>query len=162
MDIEAHPPDRPFVVVVVEGRRGPTGTRANGTIELALAGAQADGWTVLHGWAAPMRRERIVCTGWIRSPDQARRALLAAVSGARLVVGLSTDRETVDRFLDDLRRLGPVERVDMRTEPIGDPGARPTDARQRALLGMLSEGLTIREAADALGMSPRVAARRLR
>ncbi len=77
----------------------------------AEAAAWADGWTIVRGWAAPLARERVICTGWIRNVDDARRALLAAVAGAGLIVGVSTDEETVDRLLDDLRRLGRVERV---------------------------------------------------
>ena len=45
------------------------------------------------------------------SADDARRALLAAVSGARLVVGVRPDLPSLDGFLDDLRRIGRVHRI---------------------------------------------------
>jgi hypothetical protein len=107
-------------LVVIEG----AGARATERLDSAIARARLDGWRILAGWGAPMRRERVVCTGWIRSSDDARRALLAAVAGAGLAVAVVTDRETVDRFLDDLRRLGSVEH-----EPLEDtdPGRRAAD-----------------------------------
>jgi hypothetical protein len=160
MEMDAHSRDHPFVVV--EGRDGPAGARAAALLERALNAARDGGWSVIRGWAAPMRRDRIVCTGWIRTPDDARRALLAAVSGARLAVGISTDRVTVDQFLDDLRRLGQVEHVPEPGGPDRGPRIAAPDARQRALLGLLSEGLTVLEAANELGMSRRMAERRLR
>lgn len=92
-------------LVVIEGR----GAQAADRLDEVLARARDDGWRVLHGWGAPMRRDRVVCTGWVRSSDDARRALLAAVAGSGLAVIAATDRETTDRFLDDLRRLGSVE-----------------------------------------------------
>lgn len=85
--------------------------RADACVATAVAVARADGWTIVEGWAAPLTRDRVVCTGWIRTTDDARRALLAAVAGAGLVVGVSADPETLDRFIDDLRRLGPVDQV---------------------------------------------------
>ena len=154
MDIETRAENPRFLVF--EGRPGAAGTRPTATLERALASVESDGWIVVRGWAAPLRRDRIVCTAWIRTPDDARRALLAAVSGARLVVGIAADRDTVDRFLDDLRRLGPVDYIHATAT-----GAHPRDARQRALLGLMSEGLTVREAAGELGMSARTATRRL-
>ncbi len=88
-------------------------------IAIALGEAEAAGWRIVAGWAAPLSGERVVCSGTIRTPDDARRALLAAVSGAGLVVAARTDRETLDRFVDDLRRLGAVDH-------------RPQVARRRA------------------------------
>ncbi|HEY8239078.1 MAG TPA: hypothetical protein VIF63_06560 [Candidatus Limnocylindrales bacterium] len=80
-------------------------------LSAAVAEARAGGWTIVRGWGAPLTRERAICVGWIRTVDDARRALLAAVAGAGLILGVSTDTETVDRLLDDLRRLGVVEHV---------------------------------------------------
>ena len=144
--------DRP-PLIVIEGARG----RVRGRIKATLEAASDDGWAIIRGWAAPLRRERVVCTGWVATSDDARRALLAAVSGAGLVVGCSADRETVDRFLDDLRRLGPVDHV-QDSQP--GPGGPLTDV-ERALLGLLAEGLTVREAASEVGISTRTADRRL-
>jgi len=134
---------------------GQAGERSAAVLDEAMRVARAAGWRVVRGWAAPMQRDRIVCRGWIRTSDGARRALLAAVSGAGLIVGISADRETVDRFLDDLRRLGPVEHIPVATESIR------LEADQRALLELLAEGLTLREAAAELGMPRRSADRRL-
>ena len=144
--------DRP-PLIVIEGARGVVRTR----VTAALDAARAGDWVIVRGWAAPLRRERVVCSGWVGTADDARRALLAAVAGAGLVVGCSADRETVDRFLADLRRLGPVEHVhdDDRT------AAGPLTDVERALLGLLAEGLTVREAAAEVGVSTRTADRRL-
>ena len=80
-------------------------------VAAAVRRARSGGWTIVRGWAAPLARDRIICTGRIRSADDARRALLAAVAGAGLMVTSSADAETLDRLVDDLRRLGPVERL---------------------------------------------------
>ena len=96
---------RPFVVI--EGDLRSATTRVAG----AVAVARADGWTIVRGWAAPLGGDRVLCTGWIRNADDARRALLAAVAGASLVVAASADAETMDRLLEDLRHLGPVDRI---------------------------------------------------
>ena len=93
--------------VIIEGERRAATTR----IAAAVAAARADGWTIVRGWAAPLGGDRVVCTGWIRHADDARRALLAAMAGAGLVVAASADPETVDRLLEDLRHLGPVDRI---------------------------------------------------
>ena len=92
-------------LIVVEGSVG----EAQPRLASARKAARADGWTLVRGWAAPLTRERVVCHGAVSNADSARRALLAAVAGAGLVVHATADREIVDRFLDDLRRLGPVE-----------------------------------------------------
>ena len=80
-------------------------------VSAAVRRARSSGWTIVRGWAAPLARDRVICTGRIRSPDDARRALLAAVAGAGLMVTAVADTETLDRLVDDLRRLGPVERL---------------------------------------------------
>lgn len=144
--------DRP-PLLVVEGPRALVRAR----IAAALDEAGAHDWRIVRGWAAPLRRDRVVCTGWVTTSDDARRALLAAVAGSGLVVGCTADRDTVDRFLDDLRRLGPVEHVD--AAPAA-PSGPLTDA-ERALLGLLAEGLTTRQAAAEVGISERTADRRL-
>jgi len=99
------PSERPLVVV-----EGP-GKTVNGHIEACLAEASHRGWSVIDGWGAPLVGERIVCSGTIGSTDDARRALLAAITGAGLVVAWQADAVARDRFLDDLRHLGPVDHV---------------------------------------------------
>lgn len=125
-------------------------------LEMILTDRRDAGWLIVRGWAAPMRGDRVVCTGWIRTADDARRALLAAVAGAGLAVAVAADRETADRFVDDLRRLGPVVH-----QRVGEFGATALNAGQRALLGLLAEGLTVGQAASALGVATRTAERRL-
>ena len=121
-----------------------------------VAAARAAGYRVVAGWAAPLGGDRVVCSGWIRTADDARRALLAAISGAGLVVVVATDRLTLDRFVDDLRRLGRVELevAHGRARP-----TRPLPPDQRRVLGLLSEGLTLDEVAQMLGSSGRAVAR---
>lgn len=97
--------DRPFVIV-----EGPP-TPAHRRLAKAVRQARTEGWVIVDGWAAPLARERIVCTGHIDDADDARRALLAAVLGAGLIVAIAADRDTIDRFIDDLGGLGPVEHV---------------------------------------------------
>jgi hypothetical protein len=99
--------DRPLTLI--EGRRSALEPR----VDAALASARLDGWAVVPGWAAPLTGERVVCTGTIATADDARRALLAAMAGAGLVAGMTAGRATVDRFLDELRSLGPVDHVVM-------------------------------------------------
>lgn len=96
---------RPLVVI-----EGPA-SAVTRPLEARLDRARAQGWRVFRGWAAPLTLERIVCTASVASPDDARRALLAAISGAGLIVASIADRETTDRFLDELRGLGEVEHV---------------------------------------------------
>jgi DNA-binding CsgD family transcriptional regulator len=147
MAIVGHAP-----LVVVEGRS----VAVRGRVELALEAARAAGWRIVRGWAAPLTGERVVCTGVVRTTDEARRALLAAVSGAGLVVGADAAPITVARLVDDLRRLGPVDHIQID----GNPSHALTSS-QRALLGLLGEGLTIGQAAAELGVAPRTAGRRL-
>ena len=136
---------------MVEGRTGLLGQ----PMAIALAAARRAGWEIVRGWPTnPAGRS--VCTGPVRTPDDARRALLAAYAGAGLVVAASAERVTVHRFLADLRRLGPVEHI-----VEGSALAPQLSGGQRALLGLLAEGLSLREAADVLGVAPGTAKRRL-
>ena len=78
------------------------------------------------------------------------------LNGAGLVAFVHCDRETTDRLLDDLRRLGRVEHITAVDLPA------PTLTRQqRALIELLADGLTLAEAAWQLGLSRRTADRRL-
>ena len=138
-------------LVVVEGRAGILGQ----PMAAALAAARRSGWEIVRGWAPPAGRG-VVCSGPIRVPDDARRALLAAASGAGLIVAASAAPATLDRFLVDLRRLGPVEHV----VELVEPQPLLTDV-QRALLGLLAEGLTIAEAGAQLDLGAGAARRRL-
>jgi len=136
--------------VVIEGD-GPDAERhAAAAIE---AGTEA-GRRVVHGLAGA--GPDTLCIATVATPDEARRALLAVLGGATLVVRATGARETIDAFLDDLRRLGTVDHV---TADRGSPAQ--LDREQRALLALLGEGLTLGQAAAELGLARRTADRRL-
>ena len=139
-------------LVVIGGSRHLAAER----VAAAVAAARADGWAIVDGWAAPLARDRVVCTGWVRTADDARRALLAAVAGAGIIVAVSVDPETVDRLVDELRRLGPVDH-----QSVHPLRAALLPPEQRALLGMLAEGLSVRDAAAELGIDRHTASRLL-
>lgn len=118
----------------------------------AAAGAE-----VVDGFRQPVRTVRqIVRRGTVASPTDAADALLAALDGAGLLVHATADRTTIDRLVDDLRRLGPVEH---RIVEGDDEPDVPEEAR--ALLGLLAEGHSLGEAAAILGLARRTADRRL-
>lgn len=120
--------------------------------ELAHQGARVvDGWDVrvVPGEPPP------VCVGRVRGPEDAARAVLAAVAGARLVVTTGGGRDLVDQLVDDLRRLGDVDHRVGRS-----PGPTLTED-QRALLARLLAGSTLGDAARHLHVSRRTADRRL-
>jgi DNA-binding NarL/FixJ family response regulator len=138
----------PFVVI--ESANPAADEHARRAIEVArVAGSR-----LVAGWLAP--RGRATCHGVIESERDAILALRAAVAGAHLVVVARTSRETTDRLVDDLRRIGPVEHVSADVEP---PPA--VDAVQRRLLSLLAAGWTLGEAAAQLGLARRTADRRL-
>ena len=118
-----------------------------------------EGWDVRRGFelAEPewdVTRRRAVCAGAVREPADAAAALIAAARGAGLAVVLAAEPAVADRFLEDLRHLGPV-----RFGPAeAAPGLEPEQAR---LLGLLAEGLSLAEAATRLYVSRRTAERRL-
>lgn len=94
--------------------------------------------------------------GTVGSATDAREALLAALAGEGIVAQASADRAVIDRLVDDLRRLGPVD------HQFGRGPERPVvDREARQLLGLLAEGNSLGEAAAVLGLSRRTADRRL-
>lgn len=135
-------------LVVVEG---PTVAHDHAIAELAAAG-----WTIVDGFAPPMRPGRSVRSGPIGERSDAEAALLIALGGEGLVVLATASRDIIDRLVDDLRRLGPVE------HRIGQPETPPPiPPEARAILGLLAEGHSLGEAATILGLSRRTADRRL-
>jgi DNA-binding CsgD family transcriptional regulator len=81
--------------------------------------------------------------------------LCSRPSGA-LVVHAQAEREVVDRLVDDLHRLGPVE------HRVGEPEPDAVlTAEERALLELIAGGATLGEAATSLHLSRRTADRRL-
>jgi hypothetical protein len=127
---------------------------AEGHLRRALESARAAGWRLVAGWIAPPGR--IACHGTVASESDAVLALRAAVEGAGVVILAASSRETTDRLVDDLRRLGAVEHI---TADIGLPAA--VDSEQRRLLQLLADGWTLGDAAAELGLSRRTADRRL-
>lgn len=127
---------------------------AQAHLRRALDAARAGGWQPVGSWLVP--RGRVVCHGVVATHADAVLALRAAVGGAGVVVVGRASRDTLDRLVDDLRRIGPVEHVT-------DDGPPPpaVDDAQRRLLLLLSEGWTLGEAATELGLARRTADRRL-
>ena len=120
---------------------------ANATAELA-----GDDAEVVRGWRPD--RGPTVCVGRVVDEHDAAKAVLAAVSGARLVVEAAAARDVIDRLCDDLRRIGELD------HRLG--GDRPAlTAEERALLAELLAGAALGEAARTLHLSRRTADRRL-
>jgi DNA-binding NarL/FixJ family response regulator len=93
----------------------------------------------------------------VRCPDEAARALDAAIRGEGLVVAVPSI-DAFSGFLDDLSRLGSVRFIG-RDDPI--ESIDPLDDEQRRLLSLLAEGSSIIEASARLHLSRRTASRRL-
>lgn len=125
-----------------------------GDLSAAAAELALDGWTAVPGLRPPAEG-RAVCVGQVTDSDTAGRAVLAAVSGARLVVEATASRDVIDRLCDDLRRLGTVD------HRVGGSGRPRMGADERALLELLLGGATMGEAARRLHISRRTADRRL-
>lgn len=132
---------RPLVVV-----EGPAGA-----VERACREATADGWRVVDDVA--QAGPGTVWRGVVDGPASAGQAVLAAVSGAGVVVAGTADREVLDRLCDDLRRLGPLD------HRFGEPAQ--LTAEEAALLAQLLAGVSLGEAARRLHLSRRTADRRL-
>lgn len=123
---------------------------------LAASRLVADGWRAEPGFGPPHRGGRVVRVGTVASATDAREALLAALAGEGIVAHASADRGVIDRLVDDLRRLGPVD------HQLGKSPERPVvDREARELLGLIAEGNSLGEAAAILGLSRRTADRRL-
>lgn len=136
-------------LVVLEGSRGVADREA--------ARLRAMGQEVVAGFRTVVARGRqVVRVGVVAGPSDAADALLAAIDGAGLIVEATADQATIDRLVDDLRRLGPVDHRS------GEANAAPTlDPEARAILGLLAEGHSLGEAAHVLGLARRTADRRL-
>ena len=94
----------------------------------------------------------------VRDETTAADSLRTALRGNALLIHAVAERATLDRLYDDLRRLAPVT---VRTEPAPTPRAARLDEDETALLRLLATGLTLRDAAAELHVSPRTADRRL-
>lgn len=107
----------------------------------------------MQGWRAD--RGRVVCVGRVTNAEDAARAVLAGVAGARLVVAADAPREVIDQLCDDLRRLGDLD------HRIGQPECPALSQEQQALLALLLSGASLGAAARRLHISRRTADRRL-
>ena len=136
-------------LIVLEGPRG--------VADREGARLRATGHEVVAGFRIAVPRGRqVVRVGVVAGPSDAADALLAAIDGAGLIVEATADQATIDRLVDDLRRLGPVD------HRIGEADVAPTlDPEARAILGFLAEGLSLGQAAHVLGLARRTADRRL-
>ena len=136
-------------LIVVEG---PDDAFARAVAEATLAG-----WRVRDGFdAAVSGHTPVVCAGVVASAEHASRAMLAVLGGAGVVVHAQASREIIDRLLDDLRHVGPVE---LRRQLQANPPALDSDALE--ILRLLGEGARLGDAAAKLGLSRRTADRRL-
>ncbi len=155
-------------LVVVEG------TVSDFTV--AVEQVRAAGWQVRRGWdeappagpTAPVNQTGLfghthhappvdlVLAGVVADERAASAAMLAALTGAGLVVHGRAPREVLDRLCDDLRRLG---RLDHR--PVGERAVTRFDEFDGELLGLLAAGLSVGRAAARLYVSRRTADRRL-
>lgn len=133
---------RPLIVVEASARAAAEARRE----------VEAARWRVVDGWR---NEPGIVCAGVVDDALGAAQALLAAVGGAGLLVEARASRGVVDRLVDDLRRLGPVEH---RTQ---EPETPVLSTDERELLSLLADGTTLGLAARQLHVSRRTADRRL-
>jgi DNA-binding NarL/FixJ family response regulator len=127
-------------------------------VEGASSAAEARRAIVESGLAARESwdgRIGTLCTGIVRTASDAERVVLAALSGADLVVDCRASREVTDDVCDDLRRLGCLDhRVAAQLMPV-------LDGDQRALLTAIAGGSSLGDAATALHLSRRTADRRI-
>jgi DNA-binding CsgD family transcriptional regulator len=123
----------------------------------AVAELQAAGWRVVRTWDPQAERSRtqMACAGRVAGPEDAERALLAALRGFGLVVSVRRADDGAAVFLEDLRRLGPL---DIRSS--GSEAVRLNPGETR-LLGLLAEGTSLSTASRELHLSRRSAYRRL-
>jgi DNA-binding CsgD family transcriptional regulator len=124
-------------------------------IALAMAIREFGAARCTAGFLPPFRPDE-VRTGTVASAADAEAALLAALDGAGLILCATGRRDVIDRLVDDLRRLGPVD------HRVSKPDAAEVlGPSARAILGLLAEGHSLGEAASILGLSRRTADRRL-
>ena len=143
-----------------------------GRVPYLLLGPEADlhptvvelarrGWRPHHGLEPPpepwdLGPARIVAVGALPDLAAAQAALLCAVRGAGLVVGLDPAAPWAAGFRADLRRIAPAEPAAAGPEPVG--GLTPD---QRDLLELLAAGNSIARAAQLRFLSLRTANRRV-
>lgn len=124
-----------------------------------VAALQRAGHRTTDTWLLPDDPWDLTDTGWfccatVASLADAELALLAAVRGCGVVAAVDPSSELGEALLDDLERIGDVQR----RPPVTTPRL-PAD--ERRLLGLLAGGRSIPEAAGLLFISVRTAERRL-
>jgi len=134
--------------IVIEG--------ADQSVDAAVRAAVADGWIVHDGFDPPYGPPVTVRQGIVDSAESAAAAMLAALAGCGLIVGATASRQVTDHLVDDLRHVGPVDHRVLTSVP-----SPRLDDDGRAILALLAEGLSLREAGATLGLSRRTADRRL-
>jgi DNA-binding NarL/FixJ family response regulator len=137
------------VAIVLEGPDGIGGPE--------IARLRSVGYEIVDGFRGSGRVPgRIVCHGVVASDEDAAAAMLAALAGHSLLIEARRRSAAVDRLVDDLRRLGPVDHriLEGRIAEAIRPEAR-------AILALIADGLSLGEAADSLGLSRRTADRRV-
>lgn len=142
-------------LLVVEGDTG--------RVAIEAARLRAAGGDVVPGFRPGLtvaRSRPVICAGVVADAASAAEALLAALDGCGLLVEAVADRVTIDRLVDDLRRIGPVDHV-VAGESAASPAEPVVPPEARAILGLLAEGHSLGEAAAILGLSRRTADRRL-
>ena len=114
------------------------------------------GWRTQNGWSLPdgnwdLSGQRLVCVGAVADQPALEAALLAAARGAGLIVPMPP--VPPDLFLEDLARIGTVERRAGRGGPF--------DAETVDLIEALVAGRSVADAAQDALVSLRTAHRRL-
>jgi DNA-binding CsgD family transcriptional regulator len=127
--------------------------------DLESAAAALRGWTVHRGLTLPAQPwdlgpARLVAVGPLPDLAAARAALLCAVRGTGLVVGLDPAAPFAAGFRADLRSLEPAPAV-------APPPAGDLSPDQRDILELLAAGNSIAEAARLRFLSLRTANRRV-
>ena len=137
-------------LIVVEGT-----DEAFGSVVAELREA---GWRIRPGFGSVGDVETVatVRAGVVATAEDASAALIAVLAGSGVIISARAAGEVMDRLIDDLRHVGPV---DHRVIPLDAVPA--LDEESRALLTRLAAGDTLGEAANALAMSRRTADRRL-
>jgi DNA-binding CsgD family transcriptional regulator len=134
-------------------------------LEKAAASIGRSGWRLHHGLTPPeepwdLGPARLVAVAPLPDLEAAQAALLCAVRGAGLVVGLDPAAPWAAGFRADLRSLGPAGPA---TEPATEPATAGDDLSpdQRDLLELLAAGNSIAQAARLRFLSLRTANRRV-
>lgn len=141
------PTNRP--IIVVEG--------SDDAVAAVIDEVRRAGWRIRPEFGSiGQSATNVVRSGTVASVEDAAAALVAALAGYGVIIAGRADRSVMDRLLDDLRHVGPV---DHRMVPFASVPA--LDGESAALLKRLADGDTLGEAAHALGISRRTADRRL-